>query len=170
MFSSNTPRSTWASAGHSAIELESTLGIAVGCFCFRRVARQRHIHLHASRRRLVADDVGRGSNRVLLGGGQRTGALEASITARISALQHRGRLRSGPHARNADSRRSQAATNDVGLAAGGRCHRNLCLTLELWHALRGCSSTGDPRLLLITATVALLLVCGLTLWRTTRFN
>jgi hypothetical protein len=29
---------------------------------------------------------------------------------------------------------------------------------------------GWPAVLLMTATLALLLVCGITLWRTTRFN
>ena len=73
----------------------------------------------------LADDVGRGSHRVLFRGRQRTGAMEGSGAPRIPALQHRGRLRRSPHAGNADCRRSQAATYAVGLAAGCRRHRYL---------------------------------------------
>ena len=106
-------------------------GLLWGIFVFGELHGSWHFHLHASRRRLVADDGGRGSNRILLRRRQRTGALEGSVAPRISALQHRGRLRRGPHAGNADRRRSPAATNDVGLATGGRCHRYLCL---LWNS------------------------------------
>ena len=96
---------------HSAIQFQSTLGIVVGHFCFRRVARQRRLHLLASHWRFAADDAGSGGHRLFVRRRQRAGPLAGSLAARIAALQHRGRLRRGPHAGNADGGRSPAAAH-----------------------------------------------------------
>ena len=153
---------------HPALQYQSALGTAVGNFRFRRAARQRHS--------TYLQVVG-GSLLMMLG----VGAIAFSSAAgkeqaigrkphtRIPALQHLRGFRRGPHAGKAMAGEAQAATHRVGLDLVAGATGSFVFFAILARAPRMSFHWG-PAGLLITATLALLLVCGITLWRTTRFN
>ncbi len=118
-------------------------GLLWGIFVFGELHGSGRFHLHASRWRFAPDDVGSGSHRLFVRRRQGAGSLAGGLATRIPALQHRGRLRRGSHAGNADGRRSQAATYGVGLDSGRRSPPASSYSLPPWRAPRVCPSIGD---------------------------
>src|SRR6202011_3495378 len=60
---------------HPTIELQSTVGFVVGNFCFWGVTWKRRLHVYASHRGFVADDVGRRSDCVFFNDWRGTGTV-----------------------------------------------------------------------------------------------